>query len=374
LTELLTQYGPITEFWFDGSIVIRIDDILDQYAPGMVCFQGPRAGIRWPGTEKGILPYPAWNAVGRRDALSGKATAIHGRTDGESWLPMECDTPIRDHYWMWEAGGEKYLKSVETLVNTYYRSVGHGGVLLLNSTPDTRGLIPEPDAQRAAEFGAEIRRRFGKSLAETSGTGAIIELDLGNLENVDHVLLMENIAEGERIYDYRVEGFDATGWRELCRGSSIGHKKIDFFKTAQVRKLRFRCLNSCNTPLIRRFAAFHVGTIPAFDRNEAVSIENPLLVAHVNVEAGRQTIEVALSDVCRAPRRYEVEICPENTEAYFAVHKTLLLRNGQEMPGAVIPMSSDRVLDLRTSWQNEPTILKMDLESSTSMNVNVLVR
>jgi alpha-L-fucosidase len=105
LTEVLTQYGEISELWFDGSTAMPIEDIIDRYAPGVVCFLGPKMGLRWPGTEKGVLPYPAWNGVRRRDAMTGKVTAAHSDPDGECWLPMECDTPIRDHYWFWDVDG-----------------------------------------------------------------------------------------------------------------------------------------------------------------------------------------------------------------------------------------------------------------------------
>ena len=63
----------------------------------------------------------------------------------------------------------------------YYESVGNGAVLLLNHTPDTTGLIPELDVRRGAEFGAEIARRFGTSLAQTSGEGEAVELALRRL-------------------------------------------------------------------------------------------------------------------------------------------------------------------------------------------------
>jgi alpha-L-fucosidase len=375
LTELLTNYGPISELWFDGSIVIKVDDIIDKYAPGVICFQGPCANIRWPGTEKGVLPYPAWNGVDGRDAATGKATAVHGRVDGDRWLPMETDTTIRDHFWFWEQGGEKYLKSVDVLMDIYYQSVGYGGVLLLNSNPDTTGLIPQPDAARAAEFGAEIRRRFGKPLAETSATGPVVELDLGAPTTIDHIVLMEDIVEGERVYAYIVEGSDTgAGWREICRGKAIGHKKIDFFEAVTVRKLRFRCLESADTPTIRHFAAYHVGTIPSFDPKAAISIENPLIVATLDIQAGTNTLHADLSNACRIPQRYEIEICPENSDAHFRVSRATILRSGREVPGAVIPMSSDRVLDLQVTWRGEPTLLKLVVDASAGMKAKILVR
>jgi alpha-L-fucosidase len=374
LTELLTNYGPISEIWFDGSIITKIDDIVNKYAPGVICFQGPCANIRWPGTEKGVLPYPAWNGVESRDAVTGKATAIHGRPDADRWLPLESDTTIRDHFWFWESGGEKYLKSIDTLMEIYYKSVGYGGVLLLNSNPDITGLIPQPDAERAAEFGAEIKRRFGKPLGETSSSGNVAELDLAENTKIDHIILMEDIAKGELVRSYIVEGLEAAGWQEICRGSAIGHKKIDFFNPVKVNKLRFRCLECAGTPTIRRFAAYYAGTIPSFDPTAAVSIENPLIAAELEIKPGVNTLHVDLSNSCRIPQRYELEICPENNDVHFRVSRVTILRNGREVPGAIIPMSSDRVLDLQVTWRNEPTILEIVLETSAGMKTKVMVR
>jgi alpha-L-fucosidase len=161
--------------------------------------------------------------------------------------------------WFWNTHNADTLKSVSRLVDMYYRSVGHGAVLLLNHTPDTMGRIPEADVKRGAEFAAEIRRRFGRSLAETSGSGELVELDLGGVTRVDHVATMEDITGGERVRRYVVEGLAADGWQELCRGTAVGHKKIDRFPPVQVSRIRLRVLQSADRPQIRRLAAHWVG-------------------------------------------------------------------------------------------------------------------
>ena len=55
LTEVLTNYGPMQEVWFDGSCKIKVDDILHKYASDAVIFQGPLATIRWVGSEVPFL-------------------------------------------------------------------------------------------------------------------------------------------------------------------------------------------------------------------------------------------------------------------------------------------------------------------------------
>ena len=258
LTEVLTRYGEIFEVWFDGSNEIEVGDILQKYAPNAMIFQGRYGTIRWVGNENGHSPYPAWNSVRGEVARTGTSTAADGDPDGGVWLPVEADMPIRRD-WFWTTGNAGSLKSLDYLVDEiYYNSVGLGAVLLLNHTPDTTGLIPEADVRRGAQFGAEIRRRFGSSIAETSGEGEIIELDLGRPTMIDHVVTMEDIAKGERVREYVVEGFSDGRWKALCAGTAIGHKKIDRFEPVTVCQVRLRCTKTAAEPQIRKLAVYHV--------------------------------------------------------------------------------------------------------------------
>lgn len=118
------------------------------------------------------------------------------------------------------------------------------------------------------EFGDEIRRRFGNPIAETTGEGKIVELALEHKQFIDHVIIMEDTLYGERVRLYVIEGYNGEDWIQLCAGSAIGHKKIDFFRGQEVEKLRIRVLDNVGTPLIRRFAAFYVGEIPEFGITE----------------------------------------------------------------------------------------------------------
>jgi alpha-L-fucosidase len=258
LTELLTLYGDMCEVWFDGSNVVEIGDILAEHASDAMIFQSPFANIRWVGNEEGIATYPAWNSLTAEDARSGIATNRHCNPDGDVWMPLECDARIRAN-WFWTEDNLKTLKSLDQLMDMYYRSVGNGAVLLLNHTPDKTGRIPDPDVQRAAEFGNEIRRRFSTPLAETSGTGETVELDLGEPKTVDHVVIMEDIAQGERVRLYTVESWDGEAWQILARGTAIGHKRIEQFPAVTVSKLRFAFRKSVALPVIRSLAAFHAG-------------------------------------------------------------------------------------------------------------------
>jgi alpha-L-fucosidase len=257
LVEILSKYGDMAEVWFDGNLVFDVGDILTKHAPNAVVFQGPQASIRWVGNEDGVAPDPAWNAVNEptTGVKWGDYTAAQSVFGGNRWLPIECDARIRAT-WFWRTDNARTLKSVDQLMDMYYRCVGHGAVLLLNLTPDRTGLMPEADAQRAAEFGETIRRRLGTPVGETRGTGAVVTLALKAPISIDHVVMMENLAGGERVREYVVEGRVRGEWRPVASGTAIGHKKIDRIAPAVIDAVRLRITRSAGTPDIRRFAAY----------------------------------------------------------------------------------------------------------------------
>lgn len=256
--ERASRYTKVTEVWFDGSCVIEVGDVLEEHAPDAVIFQGPHASIRWVGNERGYAPYPSWSTLRAEDLAAGTATAVHSSPDGDAWAPLECDTPLYDHNWFWSPANEKKRKGLDELMNIYYKSVGRGGVMLLNATPNTDGLIPEADLRAYQDLGAEIKRRFGHPLRETSGRGESLELDFKGSMLVNHVIIMEDYRFGERIRKYVVEGWDGQRWLALTEGRSVGRKRIDCFDDVVVSKVRLRVPEYAAEPLIRKFQVFHV--------------------------------------------------------------------------------------------------------------------
>ena len=264
LTEVLTRYGPITELWLDGSSVVPTGDLVTRYQPSAMVFQGPQATIRWVGTEAGFAPYPCWDTLDGGDARTGIATALHGDPLGDTWMPVEVDVSIRRPNWFWSTTNETNLLSRDALVEIYYRSVGRGAQLLLNLPPDRTGKIPAADAARAKEFGNEIRRRFATSLAETTGRGNRVTLELPGPYRVDHVIIEEDLALGERVRSYRLEGRRGEGgdWVPLGTGISVGHKRIHPVAPATLSAVRLSVLAAAATPAIRRLAVFDTGSPP----------------------------------------------------------------------------------------------------------------
>jgi len=265
LTELLTGYGPLVEVWFDGAGSEgreydwkRIIGLVKRYQPQAMIFNMGAPTIRWVGNEDGVAPYPCWNTAETARVSMFTDAQLKWLPETPAWLPAECDVPIRKKHWFWHPNDESSLLSLDELMDVYYRSVGHGATLLLNVSPDNRGLFPDADSERLLEFGEEIRRRFGKPLTEAAAETGRLEAELEPPAVVDHAVLMEDIRHGERVLDYALEALVDGKWIELVRGSAIGHKKIDRFAPVQTGRLRLNVLESSAEPVIRSFTVYNV--------------------------------------------------------------------------------------------------------------------
>jgi len=273
LKELCSRYGELVQIWFDAGTKLPHEGgpdslpIFEKHQPNSVFYHSSRrSDHRWIGNEQGRVRYPCWVTmpVGEGGAIGHNCKAWKrclgsGDPDGTVWSPGMADAPLRNHNWFWKPGQDKSVRSLQGLMDMYYRSVGHNCNLLLGEVVTSEGLVPEHDIQRLAEFGKEVGRRFGKSVAETAGTGNSIELKLPRPGRINHVIAMEDIAQGERIHQYALEGLVPGGeWKPLCEGQSIGHKRIQAFDALDVAAVRLKVTAAKAEPILRRLAVFNV--------------------------------------------------------------------------------------------------------------------
>ena len=307
LTEVLSRYGAMVEIWFDGSTVIPVADILARYAPHAAIFQGPEATIRWVGNENGFAPYPCWNAIPQAEASTGVATSGFSTPRGNVWMPIEADVSIRRPHWFWSTTDLKDLMSLNDLMEVYYRSIGRGVQLLLNVPPSTTGHIDPHDFARAKEFGDEIRRRFRKPLAETSGSGKTFALHFPQPQRVDHVILQENCRYGQRVESYRVEGLSGGKWKTLGTGLTIGYKRIQPLTPATVHALRLVVTSALESPAHLHMAAYDTHAAPPAGWNATSQIYAP-------TPAGRwsgASFHVDLTPQIKRATQYLVRFTPQ---------------------------------------------------------------
>lgn len=352
-TEVLTRYGEVSEVWFDGSCVIEVGDILEKHAPKAMVFQGPHATLRWPGNERGIAPYPTWQTVKNADAVSGVSTGAHSDPDGDVWLPMEMDTTLLDHKWFWGPGTDHMLKSVEHLMDIYYKSVGRGCVLLLNATPDTTGRIPASHVARYGEFGEAIRALYANRKGETAGKGGVLELRFKEPAKIDHIVTMEDIRYGHIVRAHVIEGKVGDAWRELTTGSSVGYKRIDVVEPVVVEAVRFRATETVDEPVIKSFAAYEAGT--RIGTTASGEESNPWVVIEdwkrVRPSENWQTVEIDLTPAIQRPGQYTVELRKTGGSGALEVKDAVPLIAGTEAPRLLTSLDQPNAWQLRRTDQ-----------------------
>jgi len=278
--EICTKYGELFEIWFDGGAdspangAPDVLPIVEQYQPNCLFYHNNQlAEARWGGSESGTVSYPCWATFPYPSTGAGESAQKDiaknnfqllktGDPDGKYWMPAMSDAPLRGyngrHEWFWEPDDEAHIFPVVNLMEMYYKSVGRNSTLIIGVTPDSEGLLPEPDVQRLKEWGDEIKRRFSNPLAETSGRGKVLKLKLAKSTIVNQIVLMEDIAKGERVRKFTIEGKTAGGWHEILQGTCVGHKFIGRFNKAEVSALRLKINESDDEPQILRFAVYNI--------------------------------------------------------------------------------------------------------------------
>ncbi len=302
LRELLTEYGPLSEVWFDGAKGEDARDmnyyfqtywaLVRQLQPGAVIFSDEGPDVRWIGNERGSAGESCWSMLDRSRVSVGRADTDYlntGDPDGSQWVPGETDVSIRKG-WFWHPDQEP--KSVEELLDIYFHSVGRNSVLLLNVPPDNRGRLPETDVRRLREFRSALDSIFQKDLAagatgragnvrggspdfgventldgrletywatDDAARSAWVEYDLGKPRLFNVCRLQEPIQLGQRVKKYRLEVETPSGWRTVSEGTTIGYKKLDRFETVKAQHVRLRILQSRGCPLLAEFGLYFAG-------------------------------------------------------------------------------------------------------------------
>jgi alpha-L-fucosidase len=284
LEELAGRYGDLVEFWLDGAGSAghdynfpKIIETLRTYQPNTIVFADTGlfeyGDARWVGNEAGLVDYENWNVIDR-----------HGY---RRWRPVEADTPLRNLHWFWHPNDEASLKSLDTLLDTYDKTVGRGAQLMLGLAPDSRGLLPDFDVKRLQEFGAALRKRAENNLAlhHIAATPEIsaaldgnrdtfwsapagshhgeIEVQFDQPVTFDHALTLEWLNDGQQVQKYAIQVWSESDrtWKTVAEGQAIGHEKIDQFPAVTARRIRLNILSSTDAAQIREFQLYSWGHI-----------------------------------------------------------------------------------------------------------------
>ena len=261
LAELLSDYGKIDMMWFDhhgcphagaGQFWRRVDLLVSALQPDCMIF-GPDYWIN--GGHGGGANYPLWYGANKGDGTIHTRVineeSKHGNPYGKFFVAWEANTPFSGN---WFYNGPSVAK-VETMIDKYYKSIGHGANFLPNFAPDKSGVMPPEVVKRAKAFGDELRKRFGKKIKSIAG-GETILLDLGKKTPIKHIVLMEDVKEGQKVAAFEIDIKKAEGWETVYKGQTIGHKHIIPI-AEETDKVRFRCVKAVGGHVkIREFSIY----------------------------------------------------------------------------------------------------------------------
>ena len=257
-------------------------------------------GVHWIGNEEGYAFSTTWSkldkgAPGYEDTKAyprpGEYKSIEGHAGGDIWSVPEVNSKLLNSGWFWSESKEKSVLSVSRLGEKYFESVGYGGVMLLNVSPNTDGGLGSAQSSRLAEFGAALRGTFKIDLAKQSGASAAadsvlggdiaysasrvldddasywapeqgrttgsIEIDLGAVRLFDVVMRREYIPLGQRVTDFYIEYKTESGaWREFGSGTTIGAKRLVRRAAVRGSAVRVNITGAYASPLISGVGVF----------------------------------------------------------------------------------------------------------------------
>lgn len=290
LTELLTNYGAISEVWFDGAKGAdakafeydwqRYYKLIRELQPDAnIAVCGP--DIRWVGNEGGktrksefsVVPaylQTAETVEKKSQHAESDAGGMKKRTSTDEdlgsreflkdcselcWYPAEVDVSIRKG-WFYSKKTNFTVKSAKKLFNIYLNSVGNNCTLLLNVPPSDKGTIHINDAMALRSLGNKIKELYSKPvLVEKFGmlkeTDGMLDFTFDSEKKLKYVILKEDIR-----YSQRVEAFDIFLQKEngnyvhVYSGTVIGSCKIATLKGKKCTGARVIIRQSRSAPVL----------------------------------------------------------------------------------------------------------------------------
>ena len=305
LTELLTNYGPIAEVWWDGANGDRDNpdkhqeydwprfiETVNTLQPNAVIFAPPYAnvpgGIRWVGNEAGYANPTQW-VTHPQGVPEDPATLNTGVEGADSWFPAETDVSIRKG-WYWSADTDVTVKSATKLVDIYHDSVGHNTNLLLNFAPDRSGKIHPAEVLAIKSAAYELRRMYeldkahtypttvtasttrGEDFPASATTGnndatywaapdgtsnATITIELPQPEIINAAILQEHIELGQRIRAWNLEARIDGKWTTVFEGTTVGHHRIARFDPVTTNAIRLNITDTRAAPTLERLSLYN---------------------------------------------------------------------------------------------------------------------
>jgi alpha-L-fucosidase len=284
LKELLTNYGEISEVWFDGSKGENAKDMqydfkgywnmVRELQPKAVIFSDAGPDVRWVGNESGNVGQTCWSTIDTAGMAPGKADPKYlntGDINGKYWIPAETDVSIRPG-WFYHPNENDKVKTPRQLVNLYYQSVGHNSLLLLNIPPNREGLLSEQDIEAIKSFRQILNETFKINFANGNVIASLTDgklttfiplkinqhfiIEFKKPITTDRALLQENIVDGQRIIKGLLQYWDGKVWKKLEAFTTVGYKRLFRFNLITLQKIRLTVLESKGTVQLAEIGFF----------------------------------------------------------------------------------------------------------------------
>ena len=357
LHDLLTNYGPVFEVWFDGANggdgwyggakdirtidrknyynYPRIYEMLDSIQPQAIIFSDGGPGCRWVGNEKGFAGATNWSFLRKGEVHPGYDKSYelqYGHPDGNQWVPAECDVSIRPG-WFYHPEEDDRVKSTDQLVDLYYRSVGHNATLLLNFPVDRRGLIHPVDSANAVRFHEMIQQQLKTNLVagmtpkvsnerggdfvasaltddnfdtywatEDGVTTADIEFSFDTPTRMNRMMLQEYIPLGQRVKAFVVEYLDKDTWLPVKLNeetTTIGYKRLLRFETVETKGIRIRITDARGPLCLSNVGVYDAGNVSDSFVEKVEDIESvPYLLPDVKAEETAKASDKQAQTTC----------------------------------------------------------------------------
>jgi len=275
MKEVLTNYGPVWELWWDGANGEgpngkrqvydwkRFKSIVRKLSPNTVVFSDIGPDLRWVGNEKGIVGETNWCTLDIDGFVPGLGappndTLNKGNTGGKQWVSAECDVSIRPG-WFYHSNENEKVKQPAELFQLYLKSVGRGANLLLNIPPTDDGLFSPFDSVALIGFKKLLAENFTHNLAEKIvGQGKVLNVTLKGLQKINCVVLQEDINKGQNIIQgkmYLMHHKTIVGEQTF---TTIGHKRILTFAAVDADSITVEIIQTKAPSKIKNMEVFKI--------------------------------------------------------------------------------------------------------------------